>query len=329
MTDRILDIDGMHLNFPGYMGDVRAVNGVSLHVDAGEIVGVVGESGSAKSVTAMTALRLLPKGSFRVTSGSVTLLGQDVLAMPDAQMNKMRGRDVAMIFQEPQTALNPTKTIGAQMLKVIGLHTGKRGKAAREHALSLLRDMRINDAEEILERYPFELSGGMRQRILIGLAFACSPKLLVADEPTTALDVTVQRQVLQLMHGKARATGAAVLFISHDLAVVSQFCDRLYVMYAGSVVETGPTAQVLNAPAHPYTQALIRALPESATRGAPLNSIPGTVPNLTALPTGCAFRERCQHAFERCGAVPELFGAATDSHRSACWLMGEKERAKA
>lgn len=329
MVERILDIDALHLNFPGYMGDVRAVNGVSLHVNAGEIVGVVGESGSAKSVTAMTALRLLPKGAFRVASGNVSLLGHDVLSMPDAQMNKMRGRDVAMIFQEPQTALNPTKTIGAQMLKVISLHTGKRGKAAREHALSLLRDMRINDAEEILERYPFELSGGMRQRILIGLAFACSPKLLVADEPTTALDVTVQRQVLQLMHSKARATGAAVLFISHDLAVVSQFCDRLYVMYAGAVVETGPTAQVLSAPAHPYTQALIRALPESATRGAPLNSIPGTVPNLTALPTGCAFRERCDHADELCAAVPSLFDATQAGHRSACWRTKEANSGEA
>ncbi len=184
------------------------------------------------------------------------------------------GRDVAMIFQEPQTALNPTKKIGAQMTALLRLHTDLSGRQIRERALSLLRDMRINDAEAILERYPFELSGGMRQRILIAMAFACSPKLLIADEPTTALDVTVQRQVLQLMQAKARDTGAAVLFISHDLAVVSQFCDRIYVMYAGHLVETGPTKEVLRAPAHPYTQALIRALPESVAVGETLASIP-------------------------------------------------------
>ena len=324
----LLRIRNLSVDFTTASGQFRAVDGVDQDVNNGEILAIVGESGSGKSVSMLAVMGLLP-WTATVTADLMEFDGHDLAQLGAQARRRIVGKDLAMIFQEPQTALNPTKTIGAQMLKVIGLHTGKRGKAAREHALSLLRDMRINDAEEILERYPFELSGGMRQRILIGLAFACSPKLLVADEPTTALDVTVQRQVLQLMHGKARATGAAVLFISHDLAVVSQFCDRLYVMYAGSVVETGPTAQVLNAPAHPYTQALIRALPESATRGEPLNSIPGTVPNLTALPAGCAFRERCQHAFERCGAVPELFGAATDSHRSACWLMGEKERAKA
>ncbi len=326
MRKTVLDIDNLSLEFPVYKGTVSAVNRVSLHVQEGEIVGIVGESGSAKSVTAMTAMRLLPSESFRIRSGRITLLSQDMLALSEQKLASMRGRDVAMIFQEPLTALNPTKKVGAQMLGVIRLHTKLSEREARLHAIKLLTDMRINDAEEILERYPFELSGGMRQRILIGLAFACSPKLLIADEPATALDVTVQKQVLQLLRQKARELNTAILFISHDLAVVSQFCDRLYVMYAGSVVETGPTREVLRTPKHPYTQALIRALPESAAPGQPLRSIRGVVPNLTDMPTGCAFRERCDSAFEACSAIPPLFSLDEDNRASACWLC-EKEHA--
>ncbi|MCF6293467.1 MAG: ABC transporter ATP-binding protein [Robiginitomaculum sp.] len=326
MSDKtILKIEDLHLNFPIYQGAVHAINGVSLYVDEGEIVGIVGESGSAKSVTAMAALRLLPKGSFRLTNGNITMLGHDILKISEAEMNSLRGNQVAMIFQEPQTALNPTKTIGKQMFKVIQLHTGKKRKEARNLALCLLQDMRINDAEEILQRYPFELSGGMRQRILIGLAFACSPRLLVADEPTTALDVTVQRQVLQLMRAKARKTSTAILFISHDLALVSQFCDRIYVMYAGSIVEEGPTKLVLSAPAHPYTQALVRALPESSTKGQRLESIPGTVPKLTIKQEACSFRERCDHAHDLCVKIPSLVMSGVKTQKAACWLL-EKVR---
>lgn len=322
MADPVLKIDGLEVLFPGFAGDVHAVNGVDLEVQPGEIVGLVGESGSAKSVTAMTALRLLPDGAFRQAGGKITLLGRDVRSMSEREMNRLRGGDVAMIFQEPQTALNPTRTIGKQMLRVIELHSDLRGTAARDRAIELLKDMRINDAEEILVRFPFELSGGMRQRILIGMAFACSPKLLVADEPTTALDVTVQRQVLQLLHAKARQTGASVLFISHDLAVISQFCDRIYVMYAGRVVETGPAQKVLGNPQHPYTAALIEALPEDADPGAPLASIPGTVPNLVNLPKGCAFQARCRHAQDACNARPTLTDVGK-KHQAACWLCEE------
>ncbi|WP_295810203.1 ABC transporter ATP-binding protein [uncultured Nitratireductor sp.] len=326
MRKSVLDIDNLSLEFPVYGGAVSAVNRVSLHVQEGEIVGIVGESGSAKSVTAMTAMRLLPRESFHIRSGRITLLGHDMLALDEQKLAAMRGRDVAMIFQEPLTALNPTKRVGAQMLGVIRLHTRLSEREARLHAIKLLTDMRINDAEEILQRYPFELSGGMRQRILIGLAFACSPKLLIADEPTTALDVTVQKQVLQLLRKKARELNTAILFICHDLAVVSQFCDRLYVMYAGSVVETGPTRAVLSAPQHPYTRALIRALPESARPGQALRSIRGVVPNLTDMPTGCAFQERCDHAFEACSSIPPLFSLDDEKRASACWLC-EKEHA--
>lgn len=322
MADPVLKIDALEVLFPGFRGNVHAVNGVDLEVQPGEIVGLVGESGSAKSVTAMTALRLLPKGSFRQDAGKISLLGRDVAKMSEREMNHLRGGDVAMIFQEPQTALNPTKTIGKQMLRVIELHSDLRGGAAKARAIELLQDMRINDAEEILTRYPFELSGGMRQRILIGMAFACAPKLLVADEPTTALDVTVQRQVLQLLHAKARQTGASVLFISHDLAVISQFCDRIYVMYAGRVVETGPAQEVLGNPQHPYTAALIEALPEDADPGAPLTSIPGTVPNLVKPPRGCAFQPRCRHAHADCALRPNLTPVGPD-HQAACWLCEE------
>lgn len=322
MADPVLKIDALEVLFPGFAGNVHAVNGVDLEVQPGEIVGLVGESGSAKSVTAMTALRLLPQGSFRQDAGKISLLGRDVAKMSEREMNHLRGGDVAMIFQEPQTALNPTKTIGKQMLRVIELHSNLRGRAAKERAIELLQDMRINDAEEILGRYPFELSGGMRQRILIGMAFACSPKLLVADEPTTALDVTVQRQVLQLLHAKARETGASVLFISHDLAVISQFCDRIYVMYAGRVVETGPAQEVLGNPQHPYTAALIEALPEDADPEAPLTSIPGTVPNLVNPPRGCAFQARCRHAHSECAIRPHLTQTGPN-HHAACWLREE------
>lgn len=322
MADPVLKIDALEVLFPGFSGNVHAVNGVDLEVQPGEIVGLVGESGSAKSVTAMTALRLLPEGSFRQDAGKISLLGRDVAKMSEREMNHLRGGDVAMIFQEPQTALNPTKTIGTQMLRVIELHSKLRGRTAKARAIELLQDMRINDAEEILTRYPFELSGGMRQRILIGMAFACAPKLLVADEPTTALDVTVQRQVLQLLHAKARQTGASVLFISHDLAVISQFCDRIYVMYAGRVVETGPAQEVLGNPQHPYTAALIEALPEDADPGAPLTSIPGTVPNLVEPPRGCAFQPRCRHAHADCAFRPHLTPVGPD-HQAACWLREE------
>jgi peptide/nickel transport system ATP-binding protein len=323
MSNAVLKIENLEIQFPGFAGAVHAVSGVNLEVGAGEIVGLVGESGSAKSVTAMAALKLLPKGAFEMAGGRISLLGHALEDLTEGQMNKLRGRDVAMIFQEPQTALNPTKKIGVQMLRVIKLHMGLSGDKAKSHALSLLRDMRINDAEEILDRYPFELSGGMRQRILIGMAFACSPKLLVADEPTTALDVTVQRQVLQLLHKKARETGASVLFISHDLAVVNQFCDRVYVMYAGRVIEEGKTSDVLSKPAHPYTEALIKALPEQSPPGKPLNSIEGTVPNLVHPPTGCAFLARCVQAHDKCHVRPTFSQLNQDQHQVACWLHQE------
>lgn len=321
-TQTVLDIQNLSIEFPIYQGAVRAVNGVTVQIGRGEIVGIVGESGSAKSVTAMMAMRLLPEGRFKVTGGSVTLLERDVVAAQESDMLDIRGRDVSMIFQEPLTALNPTQRIERQMLEVIRLHRRCSKGEARSLAIRLLGDMRIADPEQVLERYPFELSGGMRQRILIALAFSCDPKIIIADEPTTALDVTVQRQVLQLMRAKARDLGTAILFISHDLALVSQFCDRVYVMYAGSVVEDGPTAAVLGTPMHPYTRALLRALPECAQPGEPLQSIPGTVPNLSQPLVGCSFAPRCTQVQPKCSSKPPL-QAVSNHHRTACWFSKE------
>jgi peptide/nickel transport system ATP-binding protein len=326
MTDpsrAVLEIRDLTLRFPTYRGAVHAVNGASIRVDAGESVGIVGESGSAKSVTSLMAMRLLPEGGFEVTGGSVALCGRDILAASEKEMVNIRGRDVAMIFQEPLTALNPTRRIGQQMLEVIRLHRDLSAREARDLAIRLLGDMRIADPEQVLRRYPFELSGGMRQRVLIGLAFSCEPKLIVADEATTALDVTVQRQVLHLLRAKASLLGTAILFITHDLAVASQFCDRLYVMYAGAVVEEGPTAAVLGAPAHPYTQALLNALPERVAPGELLRSIAGSVPDLTVELSGCPFAPRCAQASAVCERRPALIPTGSDGHRAACWLAAK------
>ena len=322
----VLSIENLSLEFPIYKGAVKALNGVTLRVEPREIVGIVGESGSGKSVTSMAVMRLLVEGSYRVAGGSVTLLGQDVLRASEAAMLELRGSQVAMIFQEPMTALNPTRRVGEQMVEVIRLHRRMTAAQARAEAEDLLRDMHVGDPGHILGTYPFELSGGMRQRVLLALAFSCQPKLLIADEPTTALDVTVQRQVLLLMREKARAKNAAILFITHDMAVVSQFCDRVYVMYAGSVVEHGLTAEVIASPRHPYAQGLLKALPDRVPPRTPIEAIQGTVPDLTRLPSGCVFASRCPQVRKACGEVPELrpvdeFG----KHQVACWAVQEEE----
>ncbi|MFC4296707.1 ABC transporter ATP-binding protein [Castellaniella hirudinis] len=329
VQEPVLEIRDLSLEFPVFGGSVRALGGVSLNVMPGEIVGVVGESGSGKSVTAMTALRLLAPGSYRVTGGGLRLCGEDVLAASEARMRQWRGRRAAMIFQEPMTALNPTRRIGDQLAGVLRVHHRLSPRAALARAAELLRDMMIPDPERTLRAYPFELSGGMRQRVMVAMAFSCDPALLIADEPTTALDVTVQRQVLQLLRHRARERGAAILFITHDMAVVSQFCDRVYVMYAGTVVEQGPTAQVLGAPHHPYTRGLLDGLPERAAPDTDLAAIPGRVPDMRHPPAGCVFFDRCAFADEACRRRPELRAGAgqeadikagtASERRVACW----------
>lgn len=306
MTNPVLEIRDLSLEFPVFGGSVHALNSVNLCVMPGEIVGVVGESGSGKSVTAMAALRLLPRDSYRVTGGSLYLAGEDVLAAPESLVRQWRGKRAAMIFQEPMTALNPTRRIGDQLVEVLRVHHTLNRPEALARAQVLLRDMMIPDPAQVLRSYPFELSGGMRQRVVVAMAFSCDPALLIADEPTTALDVTVQQQVLQLLRRKARERGAAILFITHDMAVVSQFCDRTYVMYAGTVLEQGPTAQVLHDPRHPYTRGLLDGLPDRAAPGSELAAIPGQVPDMRQPPHGCVFFERCSYADEQCRQRPVL-----------------------
>jgi peptide/nickel transport system ATP-binding protein len=316
----VLEIDRLRLVFPVYGAEISALNNVSLHINAGEIVGVVGESGSGKSVTAMMSMGLLPQDSFSIKSGTLSLLGTDVVSASDKQMRQLRGARVAMIFQEPMNALNPTRKIGRQMCEVICLHQKISRQAAIKKAIGLLQEMQIGDAEQVMGRYPFELSGGMRQRVLIAMAFSCEPELIIADEPTTALDVTVQRQVLRLLKRKAKSSGTAVLFITHDMAVVAQLCDRVYVMYAGHVIESGNTAEVITSPAHPYSIGLLQAAPENGEPRSLLKAIPGTVPNLAKLPAGCAFRGRCSYGDAQCAQSPPLAGLETHSQQQvACW----------
>ncbi len=318
----VVAIRDLTLEFPTYRGAVQALSGVRLEVGAGEIVGLVGESGCGKSVTAMSMLRLLPRKASRITAGSIVLLGRDVVAVSERALQDLRGKAVSMVFQEPMTALNPTIRIGRQITRVIRRHEPLSESDAAARAGQLLTEMQVPDAGRVMRNYPFELSGGMRQRVLIAMAFACNPQILIADEPTTALDVTVQAQVLALLRERAAARGTAVLFITHDLAVVAQLCSRVYVMYAGRVVEEGTTEEVLQRPLHPYTRALLGSLPEFAPPKVPLAAIGGSVPNLMQPPAGCRFRPRCPLAQLECHALPPLAAPdALGTHRAACWFV--------
>ncbi len=320
--DRALAIEGLSLEFPTFSGPIKALDNVSIEVGKAEIVGVVGESGCGKSVTTMAATGLLPKGRYTITGGSVSLFGHATLAMDDSELQNIRGKVVSTIFQEPMNALNPTIRIGKQLTDVIMRHEGVSLQDAKLRAHDILADMLIGEPERVMRAYPFELSGGMRQRVLTAMAFSCNPGLIIADEPTTALDVTVQAVILRLIQNRARRTGTSVIFISHNVAVVSQLCDRIYVMYAGRIVEHGATRAVLDTPQHPYTQALLRCLPERLAPKQELEAIPGAVPNLLHPPAGCYFEPRCGDAVEHCRShAPQLAGS--DLQRVACWRRGD------
>jgi peptide/nickel transport system ATP-binding protein len=291
MTDPIVEIDNLSLAFHGHDETVAALRGISLHVNAGEIVGLVGESGSGKSAAAMSILRLLPAAKARFPEGRIVVLGRDVLTAGEPQLQDMRGADVSMIFQEPMTALNPVLRVGEQISDVILRHRDMTRTEAEALAGDLLRDLRIEDPARTLRAYPHELSGGMRQRVMIAMAFSCHPKLIIADEPTTALDVTVQGQILALLKERAAATGTAVLLISHDLAVIAQLCDRVYVLYRGEIVEHGPTPDVIRRPQHAYTRALLNALPEGKPPKARLETVAAVMRGETAVKTAAAARK--------------------------------------
>src|SRR6516165_7124735 len=301
-------------------GVVRAVDGVSYAVEQGETVAIVGESGSGKSVSALSILRLIPDPPGRITRGEVHFAGRDLTQLPGAQMREVRGGDIGMIFQEPMTSLNPVLTIGRQITETVEQHSRVDRAAARKRAIELLGLVGIADPARRLKQYPHELSGGMRQRVMIAIAIACDPKLIIADEPTTALDVTIQAQILELMNGLTRRLNAALIIITHNLGVVARYANRVNVMYAGRIVESGPAAEIYHDPRHPYTMALLHSVPRlDRPRQARLDPVEGQPPDLTRLDQGCSFRPRCRFAVDACAmARPPLEPAGDARHLAAC-----------
>lgn len=317
----VLSLKNLKTEFRMRSGAVTAVDGVSFDVAAGECVGVVGESGCGKSTTGLSIMRLLPPNG-SVVGGSVELLGRDLATLSESEMEKVRGNEVALIPQDPMTSLNPTMRIGKQISEGVRLHRGASADEARSRALEVLRMVEMPRPEERLDQYPHELSGGLRQRVMIAMALACEPKLLIADEPTTALDVTIQAQILKLMLELKGSIGAAILLITHDLGVVAETCQRVIVMYAGRKVEEATVLELFDRPLHPYTRGLMASIPRHRRGVAParrLQEIPGMVPNLREPIAGCAFAPRCPLATARCAAEPPPLRVGPDGHGVSCW----------
>ncbi|MDQ0013960.1 peptide/nickel transport system ATP-binding protein [Variovorax boronicumulans] len=334
--DALLRVQDLHVEFKTRRGQALVLNGVDFEIRAGETLCVVGESGCGKSMTALALLRLIPSPPGRIRDGRVLFQGEDLVQASDARMREVRGNRISMIFQEPMTSLNPVFTVGDQIGESLQLHAGMNAREARERTVEMLRQVGIPAPERRVDEYPHQLSGGMRQRVMIAMALACRPDILIADEPTTALDVTVQAQIFDLLRELQREKGTAIMLITHDMGAVAEMADRVMVMYAGRVIEQGTTEQVLSEPGHPYTRGLIDCLPELGSSAAregdareDLAEIAGVVPSIWELGTGCAFRERCPRAMDRCAAeVPPMFAvtgeaAAGTPHGAACWLHAE------
>lgn len=329
--DWLLEIEDLHVRFDLRSGPIHAVNGVSIHLRRGETLGIVGESGSGKSVTAMSILRLLPDPPARVTRGAIRFRGVDLLTLPSAELRKIRGKDISMVFQEPMTSLNPVVTIGHQISEAIVLHQGVSRSDAMARAVDMLRLVRISEPESRLADYPHQLSGGMRQRVMIAMALSCNPQVLLADEPTTALDVTIQAALLNLMNELQERLGTAIILITHDLGLVAENADRIMVMYGGKAVEQADVDELFAAPLHPYTRGLLGAIPsiegELPTPGGGrprLHEIKGNVPSLRQMPTGCTFATRCPLASAICeSSVPPL-QEHRPAHWAACWFAGKQ-----
>ena len=322
-TETLLDIRGLKTWFATDDGVVRAVDGVDLHIDRGETLGVVGESGCGKTVTARSVLKLIDMPPGRFEAGQILWRGRNLIPLDNAEMDKIRAREIAIIFQEPMTSLNPVYTVGQQIAEVVSLHEKLGKKPAIARAVEMLRLVNIPNPQRRVHDYPHQFSGGMRQRVMIAMALACSPKLLIADEPTTALDVTIQAQILELMQDMKERLGMAIMLITHAMGVVAETSQRVVVMYAGKVVEEAPVASLFGNPRHPYTQGLIRSIPRvdrAARHKERLEAIPGTVPSLLDPPPGCRFAARCKYAMDICiQAVPPLKEVAP-GHRVACVL---------
>ena len=319
MSEPLLSLRDLHVSFPTRDGDVPAVRGVDLDLPAGETLAVVGESGSGKTVTALSIMGLLdPPG--RVVRGSVWFDGRELTALPVAELRKVRGRRIGMVFQEPMTSLNPVFTVGDQIAEVLRIHLGATAKQARKEVIELLGRVGISSPESRVDAYPHELSGGMKQRVMIAIAIACKPDLLIADEPTTALDVAIQAQILALLSELQQEMGMAILLITHNLGVVAHFARQIAVMYAGKVVERAATRALFAAPQHPYTRALLRSLPRPDRARERLEAIEGAVPAPLDLPPGCAFVGRCRERLERCETDQPRLVEVAAGHDAACWL---------
>jgi peptide/nickel transport system ATP-binding protein len=322
----LLEIDRLQVSLFTRAGVLPAVDGLSLSVDAGETVAIVGESGCGKTLSALAVMRLLPEPPARIVGGAIRLAGRDLTSLSEGAMQRLRGREISMIFQDPMTSLNPVVPIGAQLVEAIRQHNPISHHDARARAIALLQKVRIPDAERRLDDYPHQLSGGMSQRVMIAIAIACEPKVLIADEPTTALDVTIQAQILKLMKELQAASNMALVIITHDLGVVAETADRVAVMYAGRKVEEAPVEALFERPLHPYTRGLLGATPTPA-RGGRLADIAGSVPGLAELPAGCAFAARCPLAFDRCRAERPALSAPLPHRLAACFAT-EKEMSR-
>ena len=315
----LLEVNNLHTSFFTPAGEVRAVNGVSFSLERGKVLGIVGESGSGKSVTAYSIMQILASTG-RIVDGSIRLDGQELVGSGEKVMKTVRGNKISIIFQDPMTSLNPTYTIGHQLVEAIVLHTSRNAKQAWDRAVEMLRLVNINEPEKRMTQYPYEFSGGMRQRIMIAMALACEPDILIADEPTTALDVTIQAQILDLMKDLQKELGMAIIMITHDLGVVAQLCDEVIVMYAGSICEQGTADEIFYNPKHEYTKGLMRSIPTADTAGTKLKPISGTPIDLLNMPEGCPFAPRCDNAMKICLRERCERMWINDDHMAACWM---------
>ena len=315
----LLEVKELRTSFFTDAGEVKAVDGISFQLDRSKVLGIVGESGSGKSVTAYSIMQILaPTG--KIIGGSVKLDGQELVNAGEKVLRTVRGNKISIIFQDPMTSLNPTYTVGHQLMEAILLHTKRNRQQARERALEMLRLVNINQPEKRLKQYPFELSGGMRQRVMIAMALACEPDILIADEPTTALDVTIQAQILDLMRDLQKQLGMAIIMITHDLGVVAQMCDEVVVMYAGSICEQGTADEIFYNPRHEYTKGLMRSIPTADTKGQRLQPITGTPIDLLNMPAGCPFAPRCESAMKVCLTQRPERMLINDDHMATCWM---------
>ncbi len=315
----LLELKDVSLDFVTETGTAKVLDRVSFSIGEGEVFGLVGETGCGKTVTALTILRLLPSNA-TIRTGSVKFLGEELLSKTEEEMQKLRGTKVSMVFQDPATSLNPVYSVGEQVTRVIKVHEGVEKDVAEERALEIFRRVGLPDPENVLRSYPHELSGGMQQRVMISMALACKPKLLIADEPTTAVDVTIQAQILDLLMELQREFRLSVLLITHNLGIVAETCQRVGVMYAGTLAEVATTKDLFREPLHPYTQRLLKSLPRPDARGQPLASIPGTVPSLIDPPTGCRYHPRCEFAMPTCATRRPKLQTHRPDHDAACLL---------